>query len=270
MRIGIGAINGYGLGLAPPAIPACANPTNPSNDPAVFVSDPAYIRGLNLTALCNQANVVNSNLAQSGNQNFVGVNPDAFDAWWAAVEATYTPGSPTYGQDPPTAVSMGVFTGVDTSNIFETVFIPGSASLPIVPTAAMQRDSIGQSYANPCTPSMSAAECLAAYGITGSGVTVGTPYTPPAPGLVTTAPVPGTNIQPTQSQVGIGPGSSSASTQGSTTGGTTGGTTGSTSTSNPLDFLTESTIISSVPNWAVLAGAAALLFLLPSLMKGTR
>jgi hypothetical protein len=97
---------------------------------------------------------------------------------------------------------------------------------------------------------------------------------------VITAPA---KVQPTQQQlstvtpaVPVGPSTSPISTSGatSTSGAASTGSNGSTSTASSsgidLSFLTDTSLISGVPNWIVGFGAIAALIILPGLIGGRR
>jgi len=269
MMISLGSLHS-GLAATPPP-PACPGwtPQQGSTDPAVFVQDPGYITRLNITGYCDQADRVNANVADVGRSDFVGINMPALQAWEAACEATMNPTSPTYGQPCP---PQNFWTGVNPADNL-TNFIGRSDPLPIL--CGKGGD------VHPCTdadmfkPNAAFLMCLGSHenaangycAADGTWITTGppgaaTPYVPPpatgsAYGQVT--------VQPTQSQVGISPQGSAPAA------GKSGGTlpTNGTGFSLPT-FFTDSTIVSSVPNWALLAGVGAALFILPSLMKGKR
>ena len=101
-----------------------------------------------------------------------------------------------------------------------------------------------------------------------------------APGDAAYVTPPASTVQPTQQQMktaappagssapaGSSPGSTSGSTPGSGSGSTT---SASSSSSIDLSFLTDSSLISGLPNWAVAFGAIAALMILPGLIGGRR
>jgi hypothetical protein len=101
-----------------------------------------------------------------------------------------------------------------------------------------------------------------------------------APGDAAYVTPPTSTVQPTQQQMqtaappagssapaGSSPGSTSGSTPGSGSGSTT---SASSSSSIDLSFLTDSSLISGLPNWAVAFGAIAALMILPGLIGGRR
>ena len=104
------------------------------------------------------------------------------------------------------------------------------------------------------------------------------------PGNAVYAPPPASTVQPTQQQMktaapppagsstdsASGGSSSSGSSGGSGSGSGSGGSTSSSTSSIDLSFLTDSSLISGLPNWAVAFGAIAALMILPGLIGGRR
>lgn len=91
----------------------------PSADPTVYVQDPSYIKHLNQQAYQKYAvDVPNQYEADRFNfrckqwesaksatsiprPSFLIFDGDAFDRWWAMLQETYAPGSPTQGDNAP-------------------------------------------------------------------------------------------------------------------------------------------------------------------------
>lgn len=248
MRIGIGSIH-HGIGAAPPPL-ACSSIVAPSSDPAVFMGDPSYIKNINLQADCQQADRVNKNLAAGGFDNFVGVDQAKWENWWARYMDTVTPGKPTYGQDPP---PQDYWTGVDTSNIFETVFLNPRAPVmcgdhPCTNADMFQPTNrylacIGTHHATPGYCADDGTFIASATGPSGA-----TPYVPPSYG----GNVPVITAQPTTQQLVA----ATTTPVPPISGGPSNLSTGASS-----NFLTDSSIVSTVPNWALLGAAAVALFM---------
>ena len=118
--IGPSPYQGQPYGAGTPEAPNYPFIQAPSTDYATY-SSTAYIKNLNLQAFEQQANIVNQQLytiwqSQGGKGNppqYVGVDQAAFEKWWAGLQATYDPSSPTYGQNAP---PQTFWTGVDPNN----------------------------------------------------------------------------------------------------------------------------------------------------------
>lgn len=121
----------------------------PSTDPSVYVQDPSYIKSLNEQSYQTYAvDVPNQDeanqfafLAKQWEANksataipkpsFLIFDGNAFDSWWTMLNATYTQGSPTYGQNAPP-----LFFVKPAPLPPDPVILPaGTASAPVPPPA---------------------------------------------------------------------------------------------------------------------------------------
>lgn len=90
------------------------------------------------------------------------------------------------------------------------------------------------------------------------------------------APTPVSTVQPTQGQINSvaptlpGGSTNSVGAAAGTTSGSTAGSSSTGSTGLDLSFLTNTSLISGVPNWMVGVGAVAALMILPGLIGGRR
>jgi hypothetical protein len=92
----------------------------------------------------------------------------------------------------------------------------------------------------------------------------------PGPFLPSVQPTQGqiNNVAPEPKQLPVVPGAADTSTPGSNSGGSS--STSSSTSGVDLSFLTNSSLITGLPNWAVAVGVVAALMVLPGLMGGRR
>lgn len=108
----------YGAGI--PGAPNYPFIQAPSTDYPTYSSGD-YIKNLNLQAFEQQANIVNQQLymqwqsqgSKGSPPQYVTVDEAGFEKWWAGLQQTYDPGSPSYGQNAP---AQTFWTGIDPKN----------------------------------------------------------------------------------------------------------------------------------------------------------